>query len=151
MKTKLKGFTLIELIVVIAVIGLLATIILGALSMAKKKGDDTSRVNALQEIRSALHLFNADKGYYPPTANYQTDLINNKYISQISLSGLKYAAIPLGCTGTACNSYHLGIALDSSDNLVLKSDKDSNNIFEGNSVDCGTVVSSPEKCYDLEP
>lgn len=151
MKTKQKGFTLIELVVVIGIIAILAAIILAGLSAAKNKSNDTGKIKALQEIRSALQLFNADKGYYPPTASYQTDLVNNKYISVISLSGIKYAALPLGCTGAACNSYHLGIALSGSDSLVLNSDSDSTNVFAGNSTDCGLNASSPDKCYDLEP
>jgi len=151
MKTKQTGFTLIELIVVIGIIAILAAIVLVALSMAKKKSDDTGKIRALQEVRSALQLFNTDKGYYPPTANYRTDIINNKYITEINITGLKYIALPPYCTDTTCNSYHLGVSLENSNNNVLTVDKDSSNGFEGKSTNCGNVQSTIDTCYDIEP
>ena len=61
-----NGFTLIELLVVIAIIGILAAIIFPVYAQARKgayKSSDLSNMNAL---RTALQLYKADTGAYPP-------------------------------------------------------------------------------------
>lgn len=51
------GFTLIEILVVMAIIGLLATIILGSFSNARKKSRDARRVADLKQLENAIHLY----------------------------------------------------------------------------------------------
>lgn len=146
-----KGFTIIELIVVISIISLISSVVLSALSVAKRKGQDAGKIRVLHETRSALQLFFSEKGYFPPKASWSTDLTSGNYIKSIN-TAIIYEPIPGGCTGTNCGSYHMGVILQgtATDNKVLNSDKDSTNIFFGNSTDCVTALSSPEKCYDVE-
>lgn len=61
-----KGFTMIELLVVISIIGLLAAILLVAYQGARKTARDGKRKADVEMIRSALEMYKADKGYYPP-------------------------------------------------------------------------------------
>lgn len=72
-KIKLKGrnlqpaFTIIELLVVISVIGLLASVIMVALNSARAKARDTKRIADLKQISTALEFFYDNNGRYPRT------------------------------------------------------------------------------------
>lgn len=60
-----KGFTLIELIVVMAIIGMLSAISLFALNQAREQARDGTRKANLESIRSALEIYKADCDIYP--------------------------------------------------------------------------------------
>ena len=64
------GFTLIEILVVIAIMGVLASLILGALTNAQKKSRDSRRISDIRQIHIALRQFHDDRGYLPTTASY---------------------------------------------------------------------------------
>lgn len=59
------GFTLLELLIAIAIIGILASISFVALNGARKQGRDGRRKSDLETIRSALELYKADCNQYP--------------------------------------------------------------------------------------
>jgi len=62
-----KGFTLIEILVTVSIIGFLTTIVLVSLNSAKEKAQETASVRQLDEVKKALAMFYADNGYYPDT------------------------------------------------------------------------------------
>ncbi len=62
---KQRGFTLLELIVVITIIGLLVSVILASLSVEKAKSRDARRLSDLNQIRIAIELYSNDKGHLP--------------------------------------------------------------------------------------
>ena len=64
-KTNTFGFTIIELLVVISIIGLLSTISVVVLGSARKKGRDSKRVSDIKQIQTALNLYFDEKGIYP--------------------------------------------------------------------------------------
>jgi prepilin-type N-terminal cleavage/methylation domain-containing protein len=68
-----KGFTLLELLVSMAIIGLLASVILGNLSSAREKARDAQRVSDLNEIRYAAELYFREHGEWPCTGMGTTD------------------------------------------------------------------------------
>lgn len=67
MRTKDHGFTLIELILVMALIMILSVIGIGSYTQATVKARDTQRKNDLNQISKALEAFNNDLGRYPKT------------------------------------------------------------------------------------
>ncbi len=65
MKNSLKGFTLIELMVVISIIGLLSSIVLASLKDARDKANVTKFKAEIRQMISALELYRGDNGKYP--------------------------------------------------------------------------------------
>ena len=62
---KLSGFTLIELIVVMALIMILSVVGIGAYLQATTKSMDTQRKNDLNQIAKAIETYYTDMGKYP--------------------------------------------------------------------------------------
>jgi len=62
---KTKGFSLIELLVVMAIVGILAGIVYTNLSAAQASARDESRKVALKEVQLALEFYKAQNGRYP--------------------------------------------------------------------------------------
>lgn len=64
-QSRRRGFTVVELIVVVAMIGLLSAIIYPNISGSRGKGRDAQRVSDLGQIQLALSLYYDRCGQYP--------------------------------------------------------------------------------------
>ncbi|MBI2330350.1 prepilin-type N-terminal cleavage/methylation domain-containing protein [Candidatus Daviesbacteria bacterium] len=62
---KSRGFTLVELLVTVAIIAILSAIGLMVYSSVLKQGRDSKRQSDLRSIQSALEQYYADQGFYP--------------------------------------------------------------------------------------
>lgn len=66
MANKRRGFTLIEVLVVIAIIAILAAIIFPVFARAKDSGFRSSDISSMNTLRSAVLLYKEDYGGFPP-------------------------------------------------------------------------------------
>ena len=175
-KTKLsKGFTLLELLVVIVIIGLLTIIVIASVNSARAKGRDTKKITEFKSMQNALQIYFSTNGYYPQScttvAGGCTSLVPS-LISKVP-DGIDYTGLDTISTGK-CRAYHMGVTLETN-NKVLSTDKDmtsnatglaasgySNlcgNTFAGSTIrgagdnqSCRSTDTTPgTKCYDVVP
>lgn len=66
-KTYRTGFTLVELMIVIAVIGILATLTFVGYSGVKEKAYNTQVIEGVRQYRTALEAYHGKYGNYPKT------------------------------------------------------------------------------------
>jgi prepilin-type N-terminal cleavage/methylation domain-containing protein len=70
MKYMKKGFTLIEILIVVAIIAILASVVLVGLAPAQQSGRDARRLSDLREAQNALELYYNAKGVYPNASTW---------------------------------------------------------------------------------
>lgn len=64
-KHKRYGFTIVELLIVIVVIGILAAITIVAFNGIQNNAKDTSRISKIKAMSKAIEAYYATNGYYP--------------------------------------------------------------------------------------
>ena len=104
-----KGFTLIEILIVVAIIAILASVVLVGLGPTQQAGRDSRRLSDLHEVQNGLELYYNKCGYYPgvlagacdPTATtgYTTMAAALKGL------GIGVTQVPLDPTNTAPHVY----------------------------------------------
>jgi len=67
-KANSTGFTLVELLLVVALIGLLSTFAIYSITTARMRSRDTRRVNDISQIRNGLDLYFGSHNSYPVTS-----------------------------------------------------------------------------------
>jgi general secretion pathway protein G len=76
MKKSIKGFTIVELLIVIVVIGILAAITIVAYNGVQARANDTRRASSVKTIAGLLEIFYQDNGRYPV---YSTELSSSTW------------------------------------------------------------------------
>ncbi|OGM75588.1 hypothetical protein A2210_03295 [Candidatus Woesebacteria bacterium RIFOXYA1_FULL_40_18] len=62
------GFTLVELLVVLAIIGVLATLVVGGFRSSQMRGRDAQRKSDLKQLAASVELYFSDYSKYPDSA-----------------------------------------------------------------------------------
>ena len=73
LKQRQSGFTIVELLIVIVIIGILATLVIVTFSGVQQRARDSERKTDINAIAGQLEAFYATKGYYPTMADVNTD------------------------------------------------------------------------------
>jgi general secretion pathway protein G len=63
------AFTLVEMLVVIAIIGVLAALVVGINSFARTKAFRSKTLASMEKVRNALEDHRLERGYYPAFTN----------------------------------------------------------------------------------
>jgi len=89
MKMNKRGFTLIELMIVVAIIGILAAIAIPKFADLISKSKEGATKGSLSTVRSALQIYYGDnEGWYPTDATLASLTDNAKYLAEIPLAKL---------------------------------------------------------------
>lgn len=113
-----KGFTLLELLIVVGLISILVTIGSNLYTYSQKKARDARRASDLENIRVALENYrsNNSSGNYPATGNLNAlvsggyipklpvDPLSNAFVYYYSASGSDYILGAKSETGGTCQT-----------------------------------------------
>jgi len=88
-----RGFTILELLVVVAIIAMLSAVTLVLLSGAREKSRDATRVAQLRQVENALNLYFTNHNRFPietlavtitGSDSFSTALISDEAIAEVS-------------------------------------------------------------------
>ncbi|OGL30484.1 hypothetical protein A3F37_01260 [Candidatus Saccharibacteria bacterium RIFCSPHIGHO2_12_FULL_41_12] len=104
LKNKQQGFTIVELLIVIVVIGILAALVVTTFSGIQQKARDKERQTDIGALHSQLEAYYAQNGSYPAlaevnTGSWRTD--NMKGLDSAALQDPKGSAQTLAAAASA--------------------------------------------------
>ena len=97
-----RGFTLIEILIVVVILGILAAIVIPQFTNAADDAQESSVQSQLQTIRGQIELYNVQTGSYPDftAADPWDDLVSNGYLQGDPRNAMRSNATDV-VTGTA--------------------------------------------------
>lgn len=116
----MRGFTLMELLVVLAAVGLLSSIALTSLVNARIEARDSKRIIEVADVTRALNRYASDHSIYPATLE---TLVAQAYLSDVPEDPRLGEPFVYKITRDG-SRYYLGVNLESSTAAALLADTD---------------------------
>lgn len=107
-----QGFTIVELLIVIVVIGILAALVITTYSGIQQRGRNTERQTDIKAVKSQLEAYYANNGRYPTEANLDnTNAVafiaaNMKGLDKEALRDPKAAATTVGLAAAPAANFY---------------------------------------------
>lgn len=133
---KQQGFTIVELLIVIVVIGILAAIVITTFAGVQKKARDSDRKSDASSMSKQAEVYFGENSKYPSLANFNDAAFRTANLKGLSDSAItapggtaalvgsgaainnyQYVATPAGCDNGAagdCSGFTLTATLESS-------------------------------------
>lgn len=89
LKNKNKGFTIVELLIVIVVIGILATLVIVTFTGIQQKARNSQRQTDINAVDSHVEAFYAQYGFYPTLADLQSASFVSTYLKGLDPEALR--------------------------------------------------------------
>lgn len=97
-----KGFTIVELLIVIVVIGILALLVITTYSGIQAKARNAKRQTDLQSMQTQLEAFFSQQGYYPSLANLNSSSWIDDNMKSLDKNALVDPSSTCNPTTTGC-------------------------------------------------
>ena len=124
--SKKSGFTLVEILIVVFIIGLLSSIILVGLSSFRARGRDARRVADLHLLQNGLELYFSKEGVYPDT-NVTSAAGWSAFSNVLINAGIGVNAVSADPGAQSGRHYEYGVGLNGLNYVLKASLEDPNN------------------------
>ncbi len=100
-----QAFTLLELMVVVAIIAVASTLAIAALNNARQKSRDASRVAAIKQLINGLELYNSNQNSYPVVTAAAPGIYLNTAFASANSNYTAYLCLSSGGSGTGITGF----------------------------------------------
>ncbi len=130
-----KGFTLVELLIVISIIGILTAVITVSSNASRAQARDVERKANIGLVTAALESYRAENRAYPNAQNWDEleNILYPEYIDRWEGNDSEYfySVSPTGCENIVPGAYYVvEVKLESDRQLTLSDDPSSMNSCE---------------------
>lgn len=108
------GFTLIEMLIVIVIVGILSTLTLVALGPVQRQGRDARRLSDVRQVQTLVELYYSKKGEYPSGSGGSGSWDDLK----TALTGASLGATKIPNDPSSGRSYEYGASSDGTDYVI---------------------------------
>ncbi len=151
---KKRGFTIIEVVTVVAIMAIMTTLVYSSFSNTRARSRDQQRVSDISTLQLSLEVYFNKNGQYPPTLASLVPV----YIASVpnpptGAANYAYNYFPISTVSPSyaiCTSYHLWTRFELSNQYLLsKKGFDSTSLTECSGGAVGTYINASSSANAL--